>query len=271
MIRLLLTIALLATVALPAQASPWLQTPGRGRINVTYSDYSADTFFNNSGDERPLSSKFNSQRIGFSGEHGVTPGNSFIYRIGFRWLERESTPRLTSSGVGDVTLGWKHSLGRSGKYDHAVEFDVGVPTGYNPQAPLPLGRDSLDVTGTYHGGMLFPMSNGGSAYWNGYVGYRARLGVPTDNVVYGIGGGVPLARPFTVFAQISGVYSPWDRNDPFLDPSLDANSYDILGITAGGSLRLNDTFSGQLAHYWALAGRNTGKGTQWSVGLTARY
>lgn len=270
--RLFFVLAAVCSLTGPAQAGPWLPVEDHGLVDVTYTDYRTTDIFDQNGTRQPLNGEFRSGGPRVYGEHGIGPSDAIVYSGGISALRRDSTlgfPTLTNSGLGDVMVGWKHLLGAGPNHAHAFELDVSVPTGYDPNAPLPLGFQSLDTTATLQSGYTWEMGSGWG-YVDGYVGYRVRGGAPVDQFLFGGGVGVPVVEPVLIYARVDGVRSQSAPVTP-LGPSLLANSYDITQGTLGLNFTVSDAHSVHVDRVQDLSGRNSGAGGAWRLGFTARY
>lgn len=269
--RRLHALVFLVLLALPAQASPWMPPPDHGLVSVGYTDYTADDFFDVNGTVRKLTDgRFSSRIFYVYGEHGLSREDAITYALNFLSLDKQSVPALSNSGTGDWMVGWKHNLGSDGNFTHAVELDVGLPTGYNAGAPLPIGLNSLDLTATYQPGITFKVGDN-LGYADAYVGYRLRLGTPVDQIVYGGGVGIPPVERVMIFTRINGIKSLGGRGDLILGPSFLANSFDTINLAAGVAYDVGPDFNVSVSHLWDLWGRNSGKGDAWMIGVMMKY
>lgn len=270
---LLACIACLALGAPPARAqNPWLPPPDHGLVDVSYTIYEAKSFFDGNGHaHRFTDGDFSDHALNVYGEHAFDRRNALVYNVDFLRFKKFGTPLLTASGPGDWRLGWKHSLGTRGRFAQALELDVSVPTGYDGHAALPRGLDSVDVTLEYALGSTFPVGRA-AGYWDAYLGYKARLGPPDDQIVYGLGAGVPTFERLLVFAQINGYQSLGGRRGTtvFGSPLL-AGSFNLVDLNVGLNYAVGPDFNVHVSHVWDLFGRDTGQGSAWQVGVSAKY
>lgn len=112
----------------------------------------------------------------------------------------------SSSGLGDVTLGLRYKLSEK-SWVIAVQSAVKIAAGYetdeeelDSRPPLGDGQTDFEMRLLLGRSVL-----NHSGYVNFDFGYRARSGVPVDEVIYGAEFGYNLSKYYLLSGQISGV------------------------------------------------------------------
>jgi len=138
-----------------------------------------------------------------------------------------------------------------------------VPTGYDPDAYPALGSDVTDF--------LFTAQVGDASIksWiNGEASYRVRGGDFRDQVGGALGLGFDIVSPLAVRGEARGVLPLGEarrNDDPFVDPADFDPSYLDLAATLSWRVVRGLAIEAEMRH--TIGGRNTLRGTRWSLGF----
>jgi hypothetical protein len=221
-------------------------------------------------------------------EYGVTDRLTVVGTLPFKVLRSRRTEdnevidlkrdvEATTSGLGDMSLGLRYPL-RSAPFPLSAYGAARLPLGYErtpENGGPPLGSGRVDLEGSVLAGASLRPFPGGTGYLTGGVGYRVRTGALDDEFFFSIEAGVSWRRLMARF----GVDALFSTTDPpnLAEPdggtasaSMVVTNQDILKLTPGLSLSLNEEVSLVLEAFDIVDGKNTVTGTTWSAGVVYR-
>ena len=178
---------------------PWVYKQGKGYFKIGQSLINADAFFGPKGSEVDFATRFRFYTSSVYGEIGVTDRlTAVVYVPFFVWAhfntgQYEGTNIFKQSdeesGIGDSDFTLKYGLNTSGSYRMSIALTLGVPLG-EPKG----GREGAIQTGDgeFNQMIVFETGKGYSngMYWASSLGYNNRTNGFTDEIRYGLEGGV---------------------------------------------------------------------------------
>ena len=213
-------------------------------------------------------------------EYGITDRLTLVGSLPFkvlsserRELANENTPvrrlELVNGGLSDLWMSLRYPLVR-GPLILSLQGGAKLPLFYDPSPPnegSPLGSAKVDVEGrVLVGKSLYPFPG----YLGVEAGYRLRGGNLDDEILLGAEGGVTLGRVFTKVG-VDALFSTVDPRDLTVSAddgrSVLVANQDIVKLNpvVGYSITAGLTVTAEIFH--VLSGKNTVKGTTYSVGL----
>lgn len=119
-----------------AHAGPWLPAPGEHYSELRGGAFSADTYYDNSGDRVPLGGKWEERSVLGTVEMGWKKRLSVVLAAPFISATRRDTAgSATSTGLEDFLLGFRYGI-HQGPTALAAELDWQAPLGYSRQSSL---------------------------------------------------------------------------------------------------------------------------------------
>lgn len=178
-----------------------------------------------------------------------------------RWMEQ------TAVSVGDLLTGARRGLRSPERgWQVAVQMLAKAPAYRADVRPRP-GNGQLDCEVALLAGRSFPVSR----LW-GYAafetGYRKRWGRPDDQWRGEAATGLHLNQRLTLVAQlftthsVGGLTTAEAATNPLVEPN-----YDLIKVLGSVNIRLSRSLRLQAGYGGDLAGRNTGAGRTWVLGL----
>ena len=230
-----IVLLLIGSILISSNAfSAWTQAKGHSYNQLTFSYYVTDHKFTSIGTDedgvileanssvtRQDQAKFESQKVTYYGEYGITDKLTIFTAIPYDWQTSDDTIKFAGesgpSGVGDINLGLRHSLvGNLFKTGAlmSIQGEVKIPEAYDydyPLSHLSLGDGQYDATIA----LLF-----GKGFSKGYgwanIGYKFRFENdefdpmtfdPSDQFKISFGGGYPV----TSWLAIRGIVA-WTKS-----------------------------------------------------------
>ncbi|MBF0169768.1 MAG: hypothetical protein HQK87_01540 [Nitrospinae bacterium] len=262
---------LVVAASLRADAGAWGQPEGKLYDKLSANYYVATQYYDDTGKRRsfPYDGRFTDLNLSNYIEYGITDSLTLVATIALKRIETSDKFATTStSGVGDVELGVKGTLGERAYGVLSHQITIKAPGFYDKTSRLPLGNGQLDIE--YRlllGASLWRFFPG---YANLEAGYRYRAEAPSDEFRYlaEIGGemtGASYAR-----AKLDGVVS-MRNEDPVTDQGgnpTTVNRFSVVKLDLAVGYRLGGTWGVEAGYTAALNGENTADGVTWSLGIT---
>ena len=178
-------------------AGAWTQKKDQYYLRLTLNSFTSSSFYDRSSNRADYADngEFNDLSVFAYLEYGISDLVTLTASVPYKRLKYES-PALQrkTNGAGDLYLGVRYLLSGQGMIT-SIQAGLKTNTGYETdlsildQAP-PLGDGQTDFElNLLLGNSFFNYV----AYYNFEVGYRARSGVPVDEVPFIIEGGMNLA------------------------------------------------------------------------------
>ena len=221
----IIVLLLIGSILISSNAfSAWTQAKGHSYNQLTFSYYVTDHKFTtiehdvddhgeigaitnpNGTNHREPQAKFESQKVTYYGEYGITDKLTIFTAIPYDWQTSDDTIKYAGesgpNGLGDINLGLRHSLVGNLFNTGAlmsIQGEVKIPEAYDygfPLTQLSLGDGQYDATIALLFGRGFDW---GYAWAN--IGYKFRFENdeydpitfdPSDQVKISFGGGYPI-------------------------------------------------------------------------------
>ncbi|GAB6065674.1 hypothetical protein JCM9492_07660 [Aquifex pyrophilus] len=238
--------------------SSWVREKGELFTAITGRYYTADKYFDEDGDKKPIGCTFKKRELELYGEYGLTPKTTLTFKLPYQELECGSSK---TTGVADLELGFIRNLkserGSLSLYGVAI-----IPTGYSIKDDLRLGYGRVGL----EGGILY-----GRGFSWGFVdsgiGYRYYFGYPSSQVRAYILGGYDVLRELQIIFLLDAQIGLGDGDKKRVGKNITLEpDYKLIQIYAGPRLRFG-TFSINVGFQRVIFGRKTGDGTGYYIGL----
>jgi len=261
--------ALLLSFASEASAGAWVQRPGEAYLRVLGGYLETDERFDRDGNRIPFADSLTVYKdfaTALYAEVGLSTQVTAIADIQWKRLVSDapgSSADSTNQGFGDAGFGLKVALGKWNTTVASLGGMIVFPTGYDPNAYPALGSDVVEFTLTGQVGDASLKS-----WINGEGWYRFRGGDFRDHVGGAIGLGFDITTPLAFRGEVRGVLPLGDPR-PLTDTLVDPADFDpaYLDLAATLSLRVVRGFAVEAEARHTVGGRNTLRGTRWSVGF----
>jgi len=164
-------------------AGAWVPEQGSGYTKIGYSEYEADSSFDDNSDLE----NFEGTNISFYGEYGLGNKISVYTSVLYQDIEQVTRPvvatdplvRSANDGFGDLEAGVKYQW-QANPFVFSTSFLVKLPYLYDEDDTLPLGNGQND----YEIKALIGKSLNEYGYFGVEAGYRLRSGSPSDEYRY---------------------------------------------------------------------------------------
>lgn len=267
--HLLVVILLLGASATVSFAGAWTAPKNTFYEKLAFNFYYSNETFDKSGNRADTANngRFTDYNISNYFEYGLTDDLTVINALAYKWLENDDDLRRTKGyGLGDVDLGLRYKLLDNTFGIFSTQALVKIPGPYDQSDPLPLGNGQFD--GEFrllYGRSLYPLL---PAYANVEIGYRWRLGDPSDELRYLVEFGVDVSKELYGRLKLDGIYSI-DNGNKFGDDGnpTTTNNFDLgkLDITVG--YKVTPAWGLEASYTPALYGQNTAAGATYSLAL----
>lgn len=250
----------------PACAGAWTGGKGKSYSKLSVSRFASDEGYDADGKVIPfdLDGKFFDETLTYYGEFGILENLSIFGSLPLKSiLYRNFIEEGRTSGLYDLDLGVRFRVTRA-PVVFSVQGLVKVPGGYDPDERLPLGNGQADAEARFLLGSALPS---GRMYYGVEAGYRYRAEEPSDEYRYLAEVGGRFTRRLYGRAKVEFVRSAHnadDVRDVFGNP-VAALEAERTALEATAGVTLSRTVSFELTYAPLLNGRNTAKGTTWSV------
>ena len=251
-------------------AGPWLQKRGHGIVIFGWQDYRASERFSLSGVRQPLAAGgiFEDRSVQFWAEAGLTNRWTGILSGSIPSLRySDAGYRASSLSVGDLQAGLRRGLRHADSgWQLAAQMLLKVPAYSSRTEPRP-GNGQADLEGSLLAGRSFPVGN----RW-GFVslegGYRKRWGQPSDQLRGEASAGIHWTQRLTFIGQTFAIRRVGSLpNSASVWNPLVVPSFDLYKFQASAVIRLKPDWRVQVGYGLDFAGRNIGRGRQWTVAL----
>lgn len=238
-----------------AYAGAWTQPKGHSYHRFAGSYYvSTEAFSGNTGFD-----SFEDYTVSYYGEAGVAKGLNLFASLPYRRaLNRNFGEPIRQSGVGDAEIGLRLRLLEKPLVVSA-QAAFKAPYFYNADAALPLGNGQEDLELR----MLAGKSIGRLGYLGAEIGFRKRLGAPTDEVRYLVEYGGDITRRSYVRTKLDGTLST-SSTKPVLDPGGNPRfplAFNLARLETTLGWRFSKKVAMELTTTTTPFGANTIKGT----------
>lgn len=259
-------------VLLPVQtyAGAWNDRPAHGELIMTTSLFRARDAYGINGTRAPFANSGRFQEIEFEDylELGLSPRQTLVLDMPVAHLQySDQSSRQNSGSLGDFEIGLRRALnGADSRWAVAAQFAVTAPCYKSDLNPAP-GNHQQDLEGR----ML--VGRGGDWgerhwFWDAEAGYRYRTGAPADQVGADLTGGLEVMRGVMLLGQFNSIVGM--RNGEPLSPNSNPNAqsdFDLYKAQGSVVLRVARQTRVQMGWGHTLAGRNTGRGGTYVIGL----
>jgi len=265
---------LVAPCARLAEAGPWVQEKGHGILIWNLFAYQATERFGLDREREPLGENGRFRSLTFQGWLEVGLTNRWT------WIATGSVPALSyrdrwmsesAVALGDFQTGVRRGLRNPERgWQVAVQTLIKAPAYRAGVRPRP-GNGQMDWEVSLLAGRSFPVSR----LW-GYTafesGYRKRWGRPDDQWRSEAAAGIHLHPRLTLSAQLFTTYSVggFAFRESATNPLVEPN-YDLVKGFATVNVGLTRSIRVQAGYGADLAGRNTGAGRTWVLGLWKNF
>jgi len=169
-------------------------------------------------------------------------------------------------GIGDIDLGVRYKI-----LDRAFGIVSGqalvkIPGGYGKTDPLPLGSGQYDYElKLLYGRSLYPVIPG---YCNAEIGYRWRVGDPSDEIRYLLELGIDITKNIYTRAKLDGIRSRENgkKYDSSGNPTA-TNNFDLGKLDLAVGWKVSSTWGVEASYVPSLYGKNTSVGVTYSLGV----
>lgn len=248
---------------LPASAGAWLQEAGRTLLSRQATFYTTDEYFNEGGNAT-AQSRFSKEELNLYGEYGwsdhLTLGtNLFLNRVS---QSGESNLGIADSEFFARLLLWKgkHSL-------VSLQPLIKLPSLYEQSGSPRGGTNSTDTELSLLMGHSFRLLSE-TDYIDARFGYRERSGQKAQwrtDIAYG----VTLTDQWQLVSAIRSIYAVELDTQSFSNSgTLD---YDLGKAEITALYHIDYWQDVQFSYFSHIAGRQTGGGQGFSLGLTQRF
>jgi len=249
--RFLALFFLLLFASLEAFGSPWGRRGGELFLAPQFYYYTADKYWDESGNKVSLQDTFKKEEFALYGEYGLGGGKTLTFRLPYQHLKSGGS---SESGLSDLEVGLIAPLARSGRSVLSANFLLIVPTGYPTDRELRLGYGRWGA----EAGLLAGYG-GDSFFLEGGAGYRYYSGYPSDQI-RGYGRLGLKAGKLTVMETLEVHYGLKNGEEKFIGNITLEPYYRLVQNDLSLVYRLNDKLSLSAGFVKALWGRNTGDG-----------
>jgi hypothetical protein len=276
-LRLLLLIGLTVIAAATffdrAYAGAWTAPKGASYNKFALNYFKSDKSFDTSGDLIAYTnngtsriSEFRDTNISYYGEYGLRDDLTVFGDTAFKHLESDqSTGTLTNSGIGDIDVGVRYNFYNGPNGVFSTQGLIKLPNAYNKNDSVPLGngQNDYELRFLYGNSSLYPL------YYGVEMGYRWRVGDPSDEWKYLFEVGYTINPKFYVRTKLDGTYSAQNGAtglDISGNPTL-TNNYDLgkaeftVGYTISKLLMLEGTWTP------TPYGKNTAYGNTFQIAI----
>jgi protein XagA len=264
------TIAGCVLLCVRAQAGAWGDDPAHGQLIMTTSLFRAWGQYGAKGQRSPFANAGRFQQFQFGDylELGMSKRWTLVLNAPFSNLQySDSFNQQESGGLGDLEIGVRRRFNRlRSPWAVSGQFTATVP-GYKATVDPALGNHQEDVEGRL---LVGRGTNWGERhwFWDGEAAYRYRTGAPADQVRGDFTAGVDVTKRLLLLGQFYSIKGL--RNGAPLTAKSNPNAQSDFDLyKAQGSLvvRVWHKTGVQLGWGHTLAGRNTGRGGVYVLGL----
>jgi len=157
-----------------AHSSPWGRERGELFLAPQIYYYTADKYWDRSGDEKSLSDTFCKWEVALYLEYGLNGKDTLTLRIPYQYLKSGSS---RASGLSDVEAGVIRKFWEEGSSVISGRLLAIIPTGYSIDKKLRLGYGRPGLEGDVLIGR-----GGENHFLEGGAGYRYYFGYPSDQI-----------------------------------------------------------------------------------------
>ena len=253
-----------------AHAGAWDQPPGHGELIVNTSLFNAWDQYGAKGARSPFgyAGRFKQIQVGDYIEVGLPKRFTLVANVPISYLSfRNDYNNSTGGRLGDLELGLRRRLNRkNSSWALSGQFTATAPLYAAMDNPAP-GNHQTDLEGRLLVGR-------GSAwgerrlFWDGEAAYRARTGAPADQLRGDLTGGASVTPRVMVLGQFFSIKGLRNGTPVAQITNPNAQSdFDLYKVQ--GSLLIGIAHRARLQAGWGhtLAGRNTGRGGTYIIGL----
>lgn len=244
----------------------WTQDQGKfyDRLAVNY--YYADREFDLSGHTQAFDQNGNFQDLNLSNyiEYGLRDNLTLINSVYYKRIEKKSDiEKTTEYGMGDVDLAVKYRILNGSGGVLSTQALTKIPGPYDKNAPLPLGNGQLDLElRVLYGVSLWKLFPG---YANVELGYRWRLGDPSDEVRYLLEVGSDFSKTMYGRIKLDGLMSR--DNGKHMDAAgnpTTTNNFDLGKLYMTLGFKMNSSWGLEIEYTPSLYGQNTAAGSTYT-------
>lgn len=250
-------IGLLLLMPQVAWAGAWTLPKGAGELYLTGNYYSADKYYNASGDDVsiPEFSKYElNPYYQYGYDNGLTVGvSAFLQQIN---QDLANGAESDNWGLGNTEVFARWRAYEDRQWVVSIQPLVAFPTYYADDDPR-AGREDFDGEVKALAGFHFD-AMGRSHYVDAGFGYRARLGDEHDQWRANMTLGLALNEKWTLMPQIDVARAVGGTGNGVSVAGV--NDYDLTKVQLSGAYKLDDQYTLQLGAFSHVDGENTGAG-----------
>jgi protein XagA len=248
-------------------AGAWTMEQGNFYERVAYNFYYADKEFDIQKEDT-LFRNFRNMYLSNYIEYGITDRITFINAMYYDSMEKQEVfSDIKSNGFGDVDLGVKGKILEGTWGVMSTQALMKVPGAYDKNDALPLGNGQYD----FDFRMLYGLSL--YKYLPGYInvemGYRVRMGDPSDEFRYLLEFGTDIYKQFYGRIKLDGILSMNNGSRQVVvgNPSATYN-FDLGKLDMALGCRLTKSFGVEIGYAPEIYGKNTTQGATYTLALT---
>ena len=255
-------------------AGAWTYKPGQGQVIFTTYWYGATDGYGPNGTLTPFSNRGRFRQIEAEAylELGLTKRLTLVMDVPVGNLQyRDQKSAYSNEGFGDATVAARLRL------NHAVspwaisgQFTASVPGYKEPENPAP-GNYQNDFEGRFLLGRGFDIHEH-HVFFDGEAAYRYRDGAPADQLRGDVSTGVDAFRGVQIVGQMFSIKGL--RNGSPVGPNSNPNAqsdFDLYKAQGSLVIKVFRTSHLQFGAGQTFAGRNTGRGATFVIGLWQRF
>ncbi|MDW7695324.1 hypothetical protein R9C00_27950 [Flammeovirgaceae bacterium SG7u.111] len=273
----ILTIPFLLLIALSATAGGgWPQPKGGGFFKIGQYNIIANKYFTPAGDVVDITTT-GYYATSIYGEYGITDKLTAIAYIPFfvrSTLNRLETPEgeLVQEGdelnsFGDTNLTLKYGIFNKGPYVGALSLTFGLPLGESAGGSTGLLQSG---DGEFNQMLSFDVSRSfgkGNTYATAMVGYNNRTNNFSDEIRYGVEGGLRLNKTWLIL-RINGIKPLETGNEDFVpNNGIFSNKIEYLAISPEINYNFNDKIGASVSGGFAAYGKRLLASPAFSFGV----
>jgi len=245
--------------ATTAFAGAWTRDPGSCLVTPKIYAYQATKYWDAAGGEHDLASPYQKSEINIYGEYGLTKDNMLVIQTAYDNINDGSAVK---SGLADSEIGIVQKI-RS--YDDAVVSLKGsliVPSGYSTTSTPLIGYGEIGA----EIGLLY-----GRSWLGGYIdsalGFRKYNGAPSDQLRGNALLGVEINKKIRLKNNLELIWGLGNGRTILVQEKVQTTDSQLLQLDLALEFDVNNRTTVTFGFNKALAGRNTGIGNSYYLGL----
>lgn len=250
----------------------WTQGKNKGYFKLCAWNLDYDQYYDNNGKIQSLNER-NQFNLNLYSEFGITEKLDVIAFLPFYAAASDRDLDNSFNSFGDIELGFHYSFLKRSKWSFSSKLILGIPSGnslYQGIARLQTGDGEFNQLITLNAGYSSSLGDR-PIFIQGYYGFNNRTNNFSDEIRYGVTGGINLfENKFWFIAKLDRVHSLNNgnfQNSTLTPGSIFSNNVEFssLGLELNYLFDSNFGFSLQLTT--AFEGRNIAANSVLSSGL----